>query len=419
MTWYFRMALRNLFRRYGRTTLSMVSVVTGVWVIIAGRGFIGGLNENIIRAQVDSFSGHVLVRPASYPTRGIQHPVDDLLKLDPETAHWLDENTVAWTERVLFVPRAVRGVDSIRVRVFGFDPATDEAVFPRTNWKVTGKIPETRQDGILVSRGVAKVLQLKIGDELVLEARTAAGAINALSLPVCGILSTGNPVIDSIGAFLPKPTVLELVRTDDKFSHLAIRLKHREAAEAFADKLRKRMGDKAWIATWYDETDDLLSVQQLRQTMLDIIALALLAIAATGIANTVLMAAYERVREIGTLRAMGMTRGGVVGLFVSEGLVMGTIGSLIGGFLGFLLVWHYSKNGIDFGAMLDQAQAAGTGGGGSAYSNVPMQAIVYLYVSWKTIIGAMLFGVIVAVVASFYPAILASRRLPADAVRAD
>ena len=166
------------------------------------------------------------------------------------------------------------------------------------------------------------------------------------------------------------------------------------------------------MTTWEIETLPLVEAQDMRQKMMDTMVLALMAMAATGIANTVLMAAYERIREIGTLQAMGMTREGVVGMFVAEGFLMGLVGATGGALLGGGAVWWWATHGIDLGPMIE----ANSKGGG--YDSVAFSTMLYLNFSWPTIAVAIAFGVAVAVLASVYPAVLASRLAPADAVRA-
>ncbi|MBW2257589.1 MAG: ABC transporter permease [Deltaproteobacteria bacterium] len=410
---YLRLAARNVFRQYGRTAFSMVSIIAGVAVLILGRGLMTGMKENAIRGQIDNRSGHVLVVPADYPTGGIRHPVDNLLEVDDDTDAWLDENAVSWTRRVVFVPRAVHGMDGMRIRVFGFDPDTEEAVFPRTLWHVNGKVPMTAEDGLLVSRGLARVLDLEPGGTLILEVRTATGALNALEVPVSGVVTTSNPAFDRIGAFAPKPLVQDLLISGEGFSHLAVKLRDRNRAVVVAAELHARFGESARVSTWAEETEAVMGIMDIRQRMLDLLALALMAVAATGIANTVLMAAFERVREIGTLRALGMTRRGVVGMFVTEGLFMGIVGSLIGALLGGWAVWHWSVNGIDLTPMIEQAGEGGT------YDAIPFSAMLYTEWSEPVLIAAVVFGVVVATLASIYPAVIASRLVPAEAVRAD
>ncbi len=409
MNFLLKLAGRNVTRQISRTTLSMVSIIAGVAVIIASRGLIRGLNENIVRAQIDAVSGHLVATPADYPTAGVQHPIDHLLELSPPATEWLNKNTVTWTRRVMFSPKAIKGRDAVRLRAFGYDPVTDEAVFPRDQWKVEGRIPDGAQEGVVISVGVARVLQLKVGDDLLLETRTVAGALNALALPVVGIVRTGNLIVDRLGIFVPAQTVQALLRSGSLHSHLCVRLQDRGEADAAAVELRRALGEGARVRTWAQEAEAMLQVQSIRQRVMDMIALAILAIAAAGIANTVLMAAYERTREIGTLRAMGMTRGAIVALFMIEGLLIGAGGGAIGGLLGGALVYHYSEKGVDLSGFLE--------GAGEAAESLSFSATLYLEHSPSTIAWAVAFGVVIAAAASVYPALLASRLEPADAVR--
>jgi putative ABC transport system permease protein len=405
-----RLAIRNVLRQWRRNLLSMVSIVAGVFVLVFSRGFVHGLKENILRAQIDSVSGHVMAVPAEYPTFGIQNPVDNLLTLDDATRTWLDEHSAAWTTRVLFVPRAIKGRDAMRIRVVGFDPTRDSAVFPRDAWRVDGALP-TAPDDILLSKGVGKILGVGKGDTIVLEARTAAGAMNALEVKVSGIVTTTNPVIDRLGAFAPTPLLDALVQPQGKFSHLSLRLDDRDKAPEVAAALRAKLPG-ARVSTYAEEGADMVAVQDLRQRILDILALALMAISATGIANTVLMATYERVREIGTLQALGMTRRSVVGLFVMEGLVLGVLGSALGAALGAATVYRFSVHGIDLSPFIEKASAGG------GYENVSFSTMLYMESSAAIVVVAFAFGLVVAVLASLYPAVFASRLSPADSVRA-
>jgi putative ABC transport system permease protein len=400
------LAIRNLARNLRRTLLSMGAVIAGVFVIILGQGFIGGVEENIIVAQVDSLSGHVLVRPADYPTEGLSHPVDELWS-PAELAPWLDGQEADWAPRLMFAPRLVKGADAMRVRAVGYDVKRDPVVFPRELWKIRGTDPTSGADGILVSVGVAKVLEIEPGDRVVFETRTADGAINALEAPVAGVYAAGNSVLDRVGVFVPMDFAEQLVRPNGEVSHLAVRLPRRDLAVEFAEQVRQRAPADSATYTWIDETADMIALQQIRRKALNLLVLVLMGMSATGIANTVLMAAYERIREIGTLRAMGMNRAEVVRLFVVEGGLMGLVGALAGAAAGGGLVAYWAKNPIDISSTLEQS------------GNLAVSALLYTQFQPTTMFGAIAFGVIVAILASIWPALVASRMPPAEAVRAD
>lgn len=406
--WMVRLALKNLFRNKRRIALSLVSVVAGVSLYILGQSFNTGLSNNIIRTQIDTISSHVVVRPQGYDNDGMSPDIEHFFAVDDAASSWLDQHAEAWTRRAVFAPEAIKGPDLIRLRGIVYDPVTDAAVFPRTDWQVDGEVPST--EGVLLGAGVADLMSVSVGDWIALRSRTVAGAINALEVPVVGVLRTGTPMLDARTVLLPWPVGQQLLRNGETASHLSLRLADADDADAIGAQAVSHLGNAVEYATWHSETADLMKTQEIRGSMFAVLTFALLAMAATGIANTILMAAYERVREIGTLRAMGMTRGGVMGLFVIEGTLLGLIGGLIGLATGGVLAWRGSVTGIDLAAM--------TGAKQQAMENMPFSMTMYMDLDPTVLVLSVLFGVGIAVLASIYPAIAATSQPPADAVRA-
>lgn len=402
-----RLALRNLLRSLRRSLLTMIAVVAGIGVFILGEGFISGVEENIKVASIDGLNGHVLARPAGYPREGLQHPVDELLSIDDEARRLLDTQTRAWTERLIFSPVAATGEDHIRVRAIGYDPERDPKVFSRRLWRIEGGEPDADLDQILVTRGVADLLDLEAGDQLTLQVRTHQGALNALGVSVSGIVSTGLANIDLFGVLVPLPLAQRLVAAE-RPTHLSVRLDSRDGAEIFGNRLAAALGDQAGIITWQEDSHDLLAMQSIRRRGLQFVVAILLVLAGFGMANTILMAAHERVREIGTLRSMGMTMGGVVGLFVVEGLIMGIAGSVLGALWGGGLTAWWAANPMDMGDIIE-----GVGGG-----NMAISALVYTRFSMSTILIGIVWGIVISTLATLYPARVASHMPPAEAVRA-
>jgi len=119
------------------------------------------------------------------------------------------------------------------------------------------------------------------------------------------------------------------------------------------------------------------------------------------------MAAYERVREIGTLQAMGMSRNGIRGLFLLEGGIMGLTAGLLGAAIGSAVVLHFAQHGIDLSGM---ARASG---------EMNFSTILYMRFDFNMVLWALSFGIGISILASIYPAQHAARMNPADAVRAD
>ncbi len=402
-----RLALRNLLRNPRRTVLTAIAVFAGVAIAIIGRGFIGGVTEGIVVAATDGTVGHVMARPAGYPTLGGQHPVSELLDVGAEARKLLDEESVGWTERLYFAPTVTHGAESMRVVAIGLDPDRDPKVFPRDRWHVEGALPREGTSEIAVSPRLAQLLGAKIGDRLVLQVRTHPGAINALEVELSGLVRTGNMALD--GRTLQAP--MSLARTllaADAPSHLSVRLKNRDHAAAFAGRLSQALGSRAEVVTWQSETEELIRLQEVRRKSLDMVVFILLALAAFGITNTILMAAYERIREVGTLRSLGMTERGVVRLFLFEGALIGLVGGVLGALAGGGLVSWWARHPIDFSQMMEKQLSSG----------ISAPALIYTRFEPATLLVAVVLGIVVATLASIYPARVASRMVPADAVRA-
>lgn len=401
-----RLAARNLTRSKRRTFTTMTAVVAGVSLSILGRGFLDGMDEALIVGAIDGTVGHVTARPADYPTRPGQHPLDDLLAVGPDARALLERDAVAVAPRTYFAPLVARGADSIRATAIGFDPDADEKVFPRTHWRVLDGAMPRADDEVGVSPSLASLLSLKAGDPVVLQVRTHDGAMNALEAKVVGVVRTGNVALDARTVWAPAALTRKLVVAEAP-THVSAKLRDRDDAAAFAAKLAAAMGAQASVVTWETETKELLALQQTRRGALNMVVFLLLALAAFGIANTVLMAAYERVREVGTLRAMGMTEGGVVALFLVEGGLIGLVGGAVGAALGAGACTWFATHPIDLSAATEAQQ-----------SSVSMSPLVYTSVATPTVVVALVLGVVVSVIASLYPARVAARMVPADAVRA-
>ena len=406
MTLLIGLAARNLTRNLMRTLITSAAVVFGVMMMISGWGMIDGLDENVIRAEEDALSGHVLLRPDAYPDDGLSLPLD--VTLAPSAAlqaKLADPRVTASTDRIWFTTRLIKGGDSVRAKGLGYNPQTDPVVFPRDLWKVEGAWPQG-PDQLAVASGLARLLKLQVGDAVTLEARTRAGALNALQFTISGVVSTLNAGVDTLTVWLPMPTAEALVLPEGARTSVAVRLK---GGRGDADAAKAWLSGDGWKArTATEAVTDILAINNIRRRALTLMVGILMAIAATGIANTVIMATYERVREIGTLRAMGMGPGAVQALFLMEGAAMGVSAGGLGAALGAALVYWYSVHGIDL-----SAAAAAQG------AELSFSTMLYLHFSWSHIVISFLFGTAIAVLASIDPARHAATLNPADAVRAD
>jgi len=405
-----RLAFKNLLRAKRRALLSSAAIVVGVFYLIVGQSFIAGVDEGVIYGVVHGTTSHVTIRPANYPTEGMDHPVDELVEITPELRAWLDEHTAAWTARTMFVGTVTSDKESLRIRVIGYDPQTDPEVFSHATWTETDPLPRGADAGVMLTSGTAGLLGVEKGDSIVIEARTHKGAVNAISAPIAAVSRTGNFMFDNAAVFMPEALVKSFLRTEHP-THVSMRLSNRDNSSDVKTELAA-LGGGAWgLIDWWDESKDLVEIGQIRRNALNVLVGMMMLMAAMAIANTILMAAHERTREIGTLRAMGMSKNGVLGLFLAEGSLLGLVAGSVGAAGGTALTWYLSRNPIDLNAMEGQAETIG--------NDVAYSAFIYVAFSVSIVMMPLLISILVALLASVYPARLASNMEPADAVRAE
>jgi putative ABC transport system permease protein len=295
------------------------------------------------------------------------------------------------------------------MRVFGvgYNPDTDAEVFLRDGFQITGGWPEdSGQTGVVLGKTLASLLEVEVGSLITMQTRTSMGSQNALSWPVVGILNAQNPLLDSRVAFLPIDQAMELIVAPGP-SQVAVRLDRRGDTEGFLEGLQGAADLGDWQAVSYIEgAEDMLAINKIRRSALKVMIFVLMAIAATGIANTVIMAVYERIREVGTLAAMGMKPSQIRKLFLIEGAVMGFAAALLGAFLGGFANYRLSVVGFSVGDLPD----AGA---------IPISTTIYTTFAWGPIWLGLAFGVFVATAASIWPARFAAGLDPAVAVRDD
>jgi putative ABC transport system permease protein len=396
-----QLAMRNLFRNVYRTLITSVTVVFGVALPILGWGMVDGLDENVLRASRTTTTGEVLLRPDAYPTDGIEFPLGKAQVVSPELATKLDAGGM-WTARTVFPARLVKGVEAVRASGNAYDAATDGKVFPRDGWAIEGVWPASGASELVLGSGLARLIDAKVGDDVIIEARTFPGAMNALTFRVAGIVNTDNAGLDAMGFWVEMGVAEGLLQLDGRRTHVAVDTNGDPATAAIA------LGGLGWSTrTVHEECADLIAANMIRRYALLFLVGIILLIAGVGIANTVIMAAYERVREIGTLMALGMKKRDVAGLFLLEGAGLGLVAGFTGAAIGVAGVLYWQRNGIYFGDAIKNA------------GQVAMGATLFMQFRWTPIVVSWCFGLGIAIVASLWPARYAANLNPADAVKAD
>lgn len=264
--------------------------------------------------------------------------------------------------------------------------------------------------GVLVGARLAQRLGVLPGDTVTVGSfeNIKTGPLGELmpelaNFEVTGIFQTGMYEYDLSFMYAHMAPVQELLDFDSTtVSGIAVNIRDPWAAPDVASELFTSLGFPYYTDNWMTLNASLFSALKLEKLAMGVILFLIVLVAAFNIVSTLIMVVTDKTREIGILKSMGLTDSAVLRIFMLQGLAIGVIGTLIGAVGGFLLVW-----------LLDRYQFIELPGDVYFIDRLPV-ALDPLDIGL-----ILLASLVVALVATIYPARTASRLQPVDAIRHD
>jgi len=205
-----------------------------------------------------------------------------------------------------------------------------------------------KPDHVTLAAGLAGLLHLMQGDSAAVLTNTLGGQANALDIQIAGLFDTGNAATNDLYAFMPLQLVRSLYDADGRADRLTILLDDAAATESVRTELLTKLaaaGFELEIRTWNEQSAFYTQVHGMFDMIFSFIFSIVITVVVMSVANSMGMAVVERTREIGTLRAIGLRRRGVIALFVGEAAVLVLLGCIAG--LLLTLMVRYGINLAD------------------------------------------------------------------------
>lgn len=414
----FKIAVRNVLRNKKRTAITGIVMMFGIGLYIMADSMLSGMDRMTIDNMVDYTNSFLKVRTPEYVSNLQGNPLDYGIP-DPEgtirkilaAAPAIE----AAAPRTRFVARLSNYVDEIPVLATAIDPGRDRKVLKLADRVETGVwLDSAGPRSVVMGAALADELGLGLGDYVLVSATTVYENVNADEYEIVGLLATSDPELNNASLFMAYADADELLGLDGLVTEIITAGGHYPtlnallegsdmAAVSLAAALPGLQADPIRVLA-----QDYLAMREMKGKFSSMIILIVLVIAGVGIVNTILMAVYARIREIGVLRAYGMTAKEIKRLFTLEGLIVGAVGSLAGVLLGAGLVWLLATQGISFGDLLS---------GDIDMGGIPLQDTLYGEWNAVTFVTGFLFGMIVSFISARIPAKRASKMQVTDALR--
>lgn len=398
------LAWRNMWRNWRRTSIAMIAIVLGMVLLLFVDGLILGSDQAIFGNAVRLYGGNVQVHAPGYTARASRLPLYPLA--DPaavvQAARALPE-VVAAGQRIHTGGLASKGSASHGVAITGVEPAVEAGISIVAENITEGRyLSADDGDAVVIGRGLADLLGTAVGERINLLGRGRNDALRQRGMTVVGIYDLGMREMEESMVFVTLPEAQTLYRLRDQATEVAITLQRIGQEPAAMAALQAALPGYE-VDSWATLKPEMRQTIDTKASFSSFFALVVLFIACIGILNLMLMAVFERTREMGVLAALGMKGRQVTTLFLLEGTMIGAVGAFIGCLVGGAIVWLVAQVGLDF------SYASGMG-----EMTALMGERLYPSLSLAQTIGRGLTVTLIAALATLYPAWQAARKQPAD-----
>jgi len=406
----FKIAIRNL-RRYRRRTILTSSLITiGVIFVLVFVGVSGSFKNMMIGQMTDSMLGHIQIHRKGYIASIDNLPLT--MNMKPQAVKKLEgifkqiPEIEAYSPRIKFGAMFSSFTETTNIRLNGVYPEMEMKTLPLLASRISNGGKEIRKGEIIIPELLARGMKINVGDTIVVIATNKDGSVNGKQLRVGGIIEsvTGPGGRDG---YIHIEDAMEILRMDEmEISEIAIRLKHFDRLHAVYNTLYtllsgelNKQGKPAFEVHTWEGLSPFYNIARMIDMMSIFIKAMLIAIVLISVMNVMIMAVYERIREIGTIAAIGTLPGKILSMFVVEGFLLGIIGAIAGNILGTGIVYVLKLLRITF----DFGRQTGL--------------VLSPTVAMTDILMISLIVIVVAVLGSLQPALKASRMEPIKALR--
>jgi len=337
-----RLAWRNIWRNKRRTLLTAASIFLAIFLALIVRSLQIGWFDNLTDIVIQSYTGHIQIHKKGYwDDRDINNSMvynDSISSMVRSTP-----NVNKCVPRLEYFALSSYGKQTKGVMLAGTDPSQENALTRLSSKVVKGRYLDAKNNGILVSQGLASFLGLTAGDTLVLLGQGFHGISAAGKYPVCGIVHFPSPVLDNQMVYMNLPTAQEFYSAENRITSLSITLKNPDEINSTLAILKSRTdGGNFEVMRWDEMMVEIMQQLKVKTAGGKIIIAILYMIVGFGVFGTVIMMTNERTREFGVIVSVGMQKRKLAFILVLEMVFIGLTG-LFAGIAAAMPVMIYFK----------------------------------------------------------------------------
>ncbi len=411
-----QIAWRNLMRNKRRTFLSALTIAVGMMYFAMMDSLMAGMDKQAVDNMVNLSTGAIKIQSRAYEAEQETFPLEFAIESENQIIELLsdDSRVKGISPRTIFMGQLSNYEDMVPVRGIVVNQERDTLVYSLMEHIEGVYFSDNSVNEILVGSSLAEDLGLALDSQITLYSESKYETPTADAFVVVGIINSPDPTINSNTIFITESAGEELLDLEGLHSEINISLYDRNSFDDMLDDMVEiqRTLQAALpsdtVLTFRETGADFIKMMESKSGFGYMMLSVVLFIAAVGIFNTVLMSVYERIREIGVLRAHGMHPRDLTTIFMFEGFYTGVLGSVMGSILAIIVTYYFVEVGLDYSELASDMDL----------STMPVSMTI-MYGVWNIpqIINAAIFSTIIATIAAVIPARKAGKLSVTDALR--
>ncbi len=398
-----RLAWRNLWRNHRRTLIMLAAITLGVWAMIFMTALMRGMVSQMVADGISALPGHVQVHHPDYrddPSIANLIPISDT----ELSARFEDAGFVKWASRVRVPAVITSEYESRGLTLLGIDPASERDLTFVDYDAVEGRFLNSSDDaGVVIGKKLASTLNTQIGKRIVLMSQDPDNDIADRGFRVVGLFEANVQSFEENYMFAGKATVQKMLRIGDQVSELVVLGDDYRDVDAEFEKVSQLVDGNVEVKRWFELDPYLGTMLGVMDGFVLVWIVVIFLALSFGLVNTLVMAVFERVREIGLMLALGMKPINILVQIIIESLLLLAIGLAMGSALAWATVQPI-KDGIDVSIV------------GEGMDMWGMSSVLYPELLLSDVVLANVVVLVLGFLASLSPAWRASRYEPIEAI---
>jgi len=395
---------RNLWRNYRRTLIMLLAITVGVWAMIFMTALLRGMVDNMVRTGLSVLPGHVQIHATAYRddpsvTHGMPMPGQALLGV------LNGQQVVAWTGRIKVPAMISSEQDNRGVTLLGVDPAGELALGFDPADIAEGRFLNGSDDrGIVIGKKLMERLETRLGKRVVAMSQDPDNAIADRGFRVVGVFTADLESREESIVYAGRDVIQAMLGVGTDISEIAILGHDYRTPETLTESIRKTVPADHEVLSWLELDPYLSTMMRVMDGFVLVWMVVIFLALSFGLVNTLMMAVFERVREIGLMRALGMRPSDIVYQILVESLMLLMLGLLAGNLLALGTIF-WLKDGIDISAVAKGMEMMGAA------------SVMYPVLEYPDLVLANTVVIVLGIITSLLPAWRASQYRPVEALR--